>query len=665
MKMNLRKIISLLLFILIISIIQYNAYGFIDSISIQITANNNYKSQIVNSSIVSNFNCLEIDSTKIQDVYTNKYNKLRLEIRMNENDSTIYNFKKVNVLGNNFKVKTSSGKTFNYHEPVFYQCKIGNPNYSMVNLTVFKNSISAMIMTNQGNIMISRSRSIHYNGNKQIYTMFNDNDLLKISSFICGSDDFEDNNNFTKSQRKKIDDRILTDYELSCIDIGIYFECDFSMYQALGSNVQDVVDFVTGFFNSVNQIYSNEDINTYISDILVWTESDNYDHSGSTNEAKQITLLRDFSSKRTYFKGHYAQLLSMVGSPSGGRGWILDEYFSGSCDYEKLTENPPSYDLTRYIDGVYGRYSFSDIENNYLDFPTYSWTVQCVTHELGHNFGSHHTQWCGWYQYGAPTGYSLDNCWVVEGLCQQGSAPTNGGTIMSYCHMSQYGINFNNGFGQYPGEAIRQNLFNSRYCLASSYFQDETIDDPNETVHETPINIYSGSEVTLSKSEGDYIINYSNQNQYGNIVFSAGNAVILKDGFKALNGSKFTASININLNCFGETFGGIIKLSDENNKIIVNEIKPFSENNESLLKIIPIPAVDKIEIIFPFLFTDNRLIKITNIFGVLVAVPVSSQSHAAGQFTAELDVSAFPSGVYFCVLHTPAGAVTKQFVVVH
>lgn len=69
---------------------------------------------------------------------------------------------------------------------------------------------------------------------------------------------------------------------------------------------------------------------------------------------------------------------------------------------------------------------------------------------MGHNVGSKHTHWCGW------PGGALDDCYTPEGNCQPGPTPTNGGTIMSYCHLvPSVGINFNNGFGPVPGDKIR------------------------------------------------------------------------------------------------------------------------------------------------------------------------------------------------------------------
>ena len=60
---------------------------------------------------------------------------------------------------------------------------------------------------------------------------------------------------------------------------------------------------------------------------------------------------------------------------------------------------------------------------------SYSWNLNVVAHELGHNFGSNHTHWCGW------PGGPIDHCYYYEGTCGGGDTPVpQVGTIMSYCH---------------------------------------------------------------------------------------------------------------------------------------------------------------------------------------------------------------------------------------
>lgn len=60
---------------------------------------------------------------------------------------------------------------------------------------------------------------------------------------------------------------------------------------------------------------------------------------------------------------------------------------------------------------------------------SYSWNLDVVSHELGHNFGANHTHWCGW------PGGAIDNCASAEGGCGNGPA-VESGTIMSYCHVT-------------------------------------------------------------------------------------------------------------------------------------------------------------------------------------------------------------------------------------
>jgi hypothetical protein len=133
------------------------------------------------------------------------------------------------------------------------------------------------------------------------------------------------------------------------------------------------------------------------------------------------------------------------------------------------------------------KHAFSNIYNTYSTVPTYSWTVNVFAHEMGHNLGSNHTQWCGW------TGGALDNCYTTEGGCAAGPAPVNGGTIMSYCHLSGVvGVNFSNGFGTQPGNKIRSR-YNAAACITGG---------PAITVSPASASVCAGGSVTLTASGG-------------------------------------------------------------------------------------------------------------------------------------------------------------------
>ena len=210
--------------------------------------------------------------------------------------------------------------------------------------------------------------------------------------------------------------------------VDVYFECDYEMYQSFGSNSTAVTNYVNSMFADVNTIYSNESITILISEIVVWTSNDGYS-SGTAG-------LSDFANANSSgFNGDLAHLLTNDTGSNGGVAYV-----------DQLCGNSP--------------FAYSDIVNTSSAYPTYSWDVQVVTHELGHNFGSAHTHDCVW---GPNNNEQIDDCGNIAlgsgGSCYNATSPivpSSGGTVMSYCHLNAVGINFSNGFGTQPGNLIRQ-----------------------------------------------------------------------------------------------------------------------------------------------------------------------------------------------------------------
>ncbi|MFM2135623.1 MAG: hypothetical protein RL021_1023, partial [Bacteroidota bacterium] len=223
-----------------------------------------------------------------------------------------------------------------------------------------------------------------------------------------------------------------------CKSVNVYFECDYRLYTDKGSNNQAVSAYVLSFFNQVSALYRNEGIDLRISAINIWTTPDPYASLSSAAEVLPIFRTTAGSS----FNGNLAHLLT-TRNIGGGMS-----YLDVLC-------------LRSYAHGV----SYIHSSNN--GNPSYSWTVEVVAHELGHNIGSHHTQWCGWQLQNGSTG-ALDNCYSTEGGCPTGATPMNGGTIMSYCHLTSHGINFSNGFGVLPGELLRSKVANAGCVMGSA-----------------------------------------------------------------------------------------------------------------------------------------------------------------------------------------------------
>lgn len=301
--------------------------------------------------------------------------------------------------------------------------------------------------------------------------------------------------------------------------VDVYFECDYQMYQNFNSSSTAVTNYVNTLFAEVNNLYSNENINIQISEIVVWTTNDGYS-SGTAG-------LSDFASANSNgFNGDLAHLLTNDSGSNGGVAYV-----------DQLCGNLP--------------FAYSDIVNSSQVYPTYTWDVQVVAHEMGHNFGSSHTHDCVW----GPNGnQQIDDCGNIAlgggGSCYNASSPivpSGGGTVMSYCHVNSVGINFNLGFGPEPGDLIRNN-YSSCMC------DNSTCGEANEitatgTFYAEPNNGNGASSSSASHadwfvftptSNGTIDINSCNQGRDTRLWLHSGNCTNLS--FEASSDDDCTSS---------------------------------------------------------------------------------------------------------------------------
>ena len=370
---------------------------------------------------------LELDRAALRNLYAEKPQTMTISLLV---DGSKLDVELVNVpnITSDFKVQTdaSGGKSVDYKPGGYYRGIVAGDNESVAGFSIFENEIIGMVSSSKyGNIILAKMET---GIAKDVYMTYLDRDFTSKPPFSCGSDDMAlpatgNVHTQTPSSEALVD---------KCV--RVYLECDYALYQNKGT-VANTTNYITAVFNNLAALYQNESIFTTISTVFVWTSLDTYSRASSS------TALNEFKAARPTYNGDLAHLAALGGNGLGGVAWL----FNGS-PYTVLCS-------------TYG-YAYSNISSTYNSVPTYSWTVEVMTHEMGHNLGSNHTQWCGW------TGGALDNCYTTEGGCAAGPAPTNGGTIMSYCHLSSTGINFANGFGAQPGDRIRTAV-TSVSCIAA------------------------------------------------------------------------------------------------------------------------------------------------------------------------------------------------------
>lgn len=337
-------------------------------------------------------------------------------------DSLQLDLVQTKVLSDNFRLTTSAGTEEEFQAAVHYRGIVSGRADTLAAVSIYNDHVVAVVKTPEdGDMVLGPMADAAFAPNNQ-HILYRTADVTEPQAFSCGT---QADPSYHETISQILSEPVPNTLVDKCVEV--YFECDYAMYQEKGSSTQQTMNFVTGMYNVVAAIYQNEQITTTINEIKVWTTRDSYSRSSSSEALNQF--------RGTPHNADLAHLLARGGSNLGGVAWL-----NGLC-------------------GSYG-YAYSNIGSSYSQLPTYSWTVGVVTHEMGHNLGSPHTHSCTW------PGGALDNCYTTEGNCSPGPAPpSSGGTIMSYCHLTNIGIDLTAGFGPVPGDLIRSRV-NAASCLS-------------------------------------------------------------------------------------------------------------------------------------------------------------------------------------------------------
>jgi hypothetical protein len=350
------------------------------------------------------------------------YIKMRIPVEDGKRQLVVLLYK-FNISSNGFTLLTSDGNAEAADAKiVHYRGMVEGDNASLVSFTFSDQETMGMISTFDGNYIIGRPAS-----ERNIYMIYNDRDLVPVIPFGCNTDTSIPQNHTQKYTPGS------TVQTTKCVNW--YWETDYDVFVDKTTSAA-VNSYMQGIFNQVSTLYANDGISITLKTLYIWTTADPYTGPTTTD------YLNQFGVSRTSFNGDLATLIGYQGG--GGIAWI-----NGLCNSQ-----------TKY------KMAYCGINSSFQTVPTYSWTVEVVTHEQGHLLGSKHTHDCAWN--GNNT--RIDGCGpaagYTSGTCAAGPIPVKG-TIMSYCHLiSGVGIDLNLGFGPQPTALMVSNV-NNASCLTA------------------------------------------------------------------------------------------------------------------------------------------------------------------------------------------------------
>lgn len=363
-----------------------------------------------------------LEPAALNRLLSEKPEVLEISFPYKEGEITVELFKK-EIFTEGFQAVDQNKKPLDYEPGVYYRGIVKNDPLSIVAFSFFKEEVIGVASAlGTGNVVVGKVKEA------AVYISYTDYTITGPNPFRCGTESLPENQKQQHSSDKKTTSAI-ADATPSCV--RIYYEIAYQPYVDNGMNSTATLNWLTAVHNNIATLYANDNIQIALSDILLWTTQDPYVYNYSGN-------LSYFSNYRSAFNGDLGHLV-----------------------------NSPSTTSVAYLNSLCGpyHYAYSGVSQYYQDIPVYSWTINAMTHEMGHALGSPHTHACVWNGNNTP----IDGCGPAAGYNEGCTGPLpSSGTIMSYCHLlSNVGINLANGFGTQPAQLI-QNTINAKPCLGTN-----------------------------------------------------------------------------------------------------------------------------------------------------------------------------------------------------
>jgi len=343
---------------------------------------------LMDKSVLSEKQFFQINTQTAKNIKDSKGEYLQMTIPVEGKDTELQ-LVKANIFTNDFRAVAASNPDveLNIDRGLHYWGIVKGAEKSLVAISFFDNEMTGVIS------LKDRQYSLGKYENSDYHILYKESNLNYTPGFSCETPPLADDENEEIIVNNGSAAKAAAD---NCVEIHI--EADYNLFQDMGG-INNTSDYVNGVFAQVATLYANDDMTIQLSYLQIWDKPSPY----NGNDLVKI-------SNQDYGNTHGTLVHLLHRSGGGGIAYV-----NRICSSNN--------NLNVGASGIHGTYN---------NVPTYSWDVYVIAHELGHNIASRHTHQCEWN--GNNT--AIDGCGTIAGDedgCD-GPIPSDGGTIMSYCH---------------------------------------------------------------------------------------------------------------------------------------------------------------------------------------------------------------------------------------
>nr|MDQ3101795.1 zinc-dependent metalloprotease [Bacteroidota bacterium] len=268
------------------------------------------------------------------------------------NGEMVLEMQRTDIVTDDFILRSSTGDHIEVPIGIHYRGMIQGVAGSIAAISFYEEEVMGIISDASGETILGRFAQ----ASDGLHVWYHEDDLRRTSGAVCSTPD--------DGERYSDEQLVLSEGERTTRCVELYWEVAYDIVQNKGS-VSNATNYVLGLFNQSAILYDNDAIDILLSEVFVWSSASPYNATSSSGRLDQ------FGDIRTSFNGDLAHLLDL--GSYGGIAW-----------------------LNTLCSSSYYRMAYSGINTTYQNVPTYSWSVEVVTHEQGHNMGSKHTHACAW-----------------------------------------------------------------------------------------------------------------------------------------------------------------------------------------------------------------------------------------------------------------------------